>query len=402
MTRFETFHTFSYAEYTHEDLTLKEFSSGKETLLISEAIHSHDLIEFIYILSGSGVIQINGKNFPIKTGSLIQLFPYHIHALKRLDKQADNIDYLFCRFPLSLLMMMDISRAYRYNSYHVLEEHSPVVCFPEEVLPEVSRFFKTIVNEDQKKETHYEKMILAELAKISILFERYSPQNDCDERQLAWKIIQFMHFHFNQKLNSETVAKKFSISVVKLNRLLHQLTEKNFVTNLHEIRIRNACAMLPFSDLSITYIHHFVGYSSHTTFYRIFRKLKGMTPEAFRQHKQTDTFSIAKQADIVWKIIVYMLDHYQETINAETVAQQLFMRPDAVADVLKNNLDISFHDLLTQIRMTYACSLLQATTLTIGDIAIQVGFNSIRTFNRLFYDYLGVSPKNYQKTRLTQ
>jgi transcriptional regulator GlxA family with amidase domain len=57
----------------------------------------------------------------------------------------------------------------------------------------------------------------------------------------------------------------------------------SFYSFLMNLRIENACSLLASSKMSITDIAFEVGYSSYSTFVRVFHKQKGVSPVTYRR-----------------------------------------------------------------------------------------------------------------------
>ena len=57
---------------------------------------------------------------------------------------------------------------------------------------------------------------------------------------------------------------------------------------------------------------------------------------------------------------------------------------------------MSFSDYINALRVRRACELLKYGNLTITEVALAVGYNSTRSFDRCFKKFLNVSPKNYR------
>ncbi|WP_175580028.1 AraC family transcriptional regulator [Enterococcus florum] len=395
MTNYEKIHTYSLAEYRQQNVQAMDFDVKECRLARSEELHAHDSIEMIYIQKGQGLLKVNDRRYPFQAGSLIRLFSFHIHALEKID---EPVDYIYCRFPLSVLMYADVDLSKRYASYYILEHLSPLVTIPLHNQAAVAQSFATILTEQKQADLYCDHMIMAELTKLSLHFERVAQRAETLQKEPApiWQALHYMHMHFNQELTAKTVAETFQLSVAQLNHQLYQKTGTNFMGNLHEIRIRNACAMMPFTELSIAYIQRYVGYRSAATFYRVFKKLKGTTPEVYRKGDYLPETAIIEKADTVWKIILFVADHFKEGITIEDVAQQLYLSPHTIKQTVQKSLSISFSELLLSIRMAYACALLKATDLEVAYIAAYVGYDSLRSFNRHFKEYLGVTPREYR------
>jgi transcriptional regulator GlxA family with amidase domain len=65
--------------------------------------------------------------------------------------------------------------------------------------------------------------------------------------------------------------------------------------------------------------------------------------------------------------------------------------------VFSSKIGMGFSAYLGQIRVEYAASLIRTTTRSLTDIWLAAGFDSQRTFNRVFRAAFGTSPSEYRR-----
>lgn len=94
----------------------------------------------------------------------------------------------------------------------------------------------------------------------------------------------------------------------------------------------------------------------------------------------------------------YVMDHYLEPLTLDQIAADTDMSKYTISRIFNQELQSSFKDYLNTMRLGYAQHLLCDLNLTITEIAFESGFSSLRTFNRVFYENLGMSPSEYRKT----
>lgn len=92
------------------------------------------------------------------------------------------------------------------------------------------------------------------------------------------------------------------------------------------------------------------------------------------------------------KILQYCQEHYLEPITTEQIASALGVCRYHISRTFNNVLNTTFPDYINGLRLNKAIRLLIYSKLTIIDIALQSGFSSVRTFNRIFTDRYGFSP----------
>lgn len=101
--------------------------------------------------------------------------------------------------------------------------------------------------------------------------------------------------------------------------------------------------------------------------------------------------------DTLKNILIFCDEHFSEPISIEDVAKNLFISRSHIAHVFKNKINSTFSKYITYKRIELACRMIKDTNYSITDIAFSTGFNSIRTFNRVFIKNVGCSPREFRK-----
>lgn len=391
---------FTTAEYLQVEPISTEIVVSKLKITSQELTHSHDDIELILVTSGKGNLIINGVSHEIYPGSMAHLLPYHIHSIH--PNKGQTLQIYCCRFSLAALMTFSIARRYQNKERYIFEFGSPVVYLNKKEAADIKSNFDNIELENIKSEEMHEILSLSILMQTIFIFQRKClkslEKNTVTIRGLAWNILQYLQINFSNNLDSALVAKKFGIKINEVNKTLKLLTGENFSQNLHRTRIRNACAMMLFNDLSIQYIGHYVGYSTAAAFYREFKKIKCVTPDNYRKKHTIEAKNTPHH--ISYNIILYIMQNYRDSITLKRASKDLLLSPSKIENLLQVSYGSTFFQMLCSIRIQYACSLLYATKLPISNIAYSVGFTSIRTFTRCFKEKMGTTATLYRKSKL--
>ena len=84
-------------------------------------------------------------------------------------------------------------------------------------------------------------------------------------------------------------------------------------------------------------------------------------------------------------------------INRDDVSRTLFTNSMYLGDAIKENTGLTFSNYITKLRLEYAKNLLVEQPKTnIANVAFDAGFNSSRTFNRLFKEFYGLTPGEFR------
>jgi len=93
----------------------------------------------------------------------------------------------------------------------------------------------------------------------------------------------------NPNLKVNDLAKEINVSGHQLSQVLNDNIEKNFTLFVNEYRISEACKILSANtNLTIDAIGDEVGFNAKSTFFATFKKIKGMTPNAYQQSNTPD------------------------------------------------------------------------------------------------------------------
>lgn len=104
-----------------------------------------------------------------------------------------------------------------------------------------------------------------------------------------------------------------------------------------------------------------------------------------------------RSADDAYRAVRYVIEHYREPLQARMVSEALGISPSRLARLFSSRLHIGFNEYLNQLRVQAAQDLLRSTSDPIIDIMMKTGFENQSTFNRVFHDMLGVSPREYRQ-----
>jgi len=95
-------------------------------------------------------------------------------------------------------------------------------------------------------------------------------------------------------------------------------------------------------------------------------------------------------------IIRFLQENYREDISREGLAAHLDLSPDHMSRLFKKYTGKKFGRVINEMRISDALERLESTDEPVIDIAFSVGFESLRTFNRVFRDITGTTPTVYR------
>lgn len=107
---------------------------------------------------------------------------------------------------------------------------------------------------------------------------------------------------------------------------------------------------------------------------------------------------ILEPDNVINKIAKYIDDNLEQNITRADLAQEVYLNPDYMARLFKNEKGVSLVAYITARRMEKAKELLLATREPICVIATKTGFPSCSYFSKKFKEYYGVLPAEYKKS----
>ncbi|WP_223594426.1 response regulator transcription factor [Neobacillus bataviensis] len=113
----------------------------------------------------------------------------------------------------------------------------------------------------------------------------FSTQTEPDNLNMK-KIMEYIRNHYAEPITLKDVAKQFHFNPSYLSNYFSTHNNEGFIEYLNKIRIEEAAKMLIKGTVSISEISGLVGYSDHSYFCKVFKKIKGLSPSQYKR-KQT-------------------------------------------------------------------------------------------------------------------
>ncbi|MEH7503071.1 response regulator transcription factor [Neobacillus drentensis] len=114
------------------------------------------------------------------------------------------------------------------------------------------------------------------------IFARQNQQEDLNMK----KLIQYISEHYAEPLTLTEVAKHFHFNPSYLSSYFSTHNKESFIEYLNRIRIEEATKLLIQGTESISEISGMVGYSDHSYFCKVFKKIKGSSPSQYKRKQK--------------------------------------------------------------------------------------------------------------------
>lgn len=99
-----------------------------------------------------------------------------------------------------------------------------------------------------------------------------------------------------------------------------------------------------------------------------------------------------------WDILQHVHLHYADKLTLESLSHKYKISAPTISQSFKKLSGKSFLEYLHTLRINRALSLLSSTEMPVTDVAAEVGFESYRTFTRVFKKMKGVTPGEFRES----
>ncbi|MFC5403103.1 helix-turn-helix domain-containing protein [Cohnella soli] len=102
---------------------------------------------------------------------------------------------------------------------------------------------------------------------------------------------------------------------------------------------------------------------------------------------------------IEWNIIHFVNKHFFQPLTIKDLSERFGVSSSYISKLFKRQLNTYFVDYLHALRIRRAKSLLLSTDMHIYEISVESGFDSFRTFSRLFKQATLLTPRDFRNAR---
>lgn len=190
------------------------------------------------------------------------------------------------------------------------------------------------------------------------------------------------------------------------------IPEMDGLTAIQEIR-----KFLPNSKISILSAYSDFSYAQKAINLRVFEyMLKPVKPTDFKDvickmlksvSEDTTVFTENNEVNslenknekqyFIEEAIKYIKEHYKEKLTLEMVASKVYVNPKYFSHVFKKEMGIAFSEYVVNLKVQYACKLLETTNYQAYRISMECGFSDPSYFNRVFFTQMNMTPQTYRK-----
>jgi AraC-like DNA-binding protein len=260
--------------------------------------HSHDFLEIVFVVKGSGTTLIDGRRWPISRGDVYIINLGSVHSYTAVQG-FEYYDILVAPDFFSPKELRDFDRLKGFWELFFLESlfrkeenfQSRLHLSPGGTL-KIDLIVQRIYCELQEKRNGYE--ILCKgyfLALLAELCRHYTRQIRNEKReaiiagrkQAVARVVEYIEGHYADSFDMQSLASLAYLSSSHFRSVFRKHVGLSPLEFLNRYRIDKAKDLLVKTNLNITEIAYQVGFHDAGYFTRMFRKAERKTPIGFRR-----------------------------------------------------------------------------------------------------------------------
>ncbi len=264
--------------------------------------HSHEFVEFVYVVEGKGQHKYNGHAYPIAAGDVFIIEPHVEHAYKAGDDPPLIVYNVIFQPDLLLAELETLSKFTSFIDFFYLEpflrqyvDFQSRLTLEQHEHIEIVSHLERLVKEFKGKEMGYRVLIKTRLIELFIFLSRCyarrihkSMSAISSEEEVILHICEFIKLHHTRPLTLTQVSQLCGMSHSAFSAKFKQQIGQTFVEFRNQIRIKVAQDLLLKTNDKIISIALQVGFDDLSFFSKMFKQQVGLPPRQFREQNAVE------------------------------------------------------------------------------------------------------------------
>ncbi|WP_163326261.1 AraC family transcriptional regulator [Draconibacterium mangrovi] len=247
--------------------------------------HQSDDWELSYIITGSGTRVIGNSMEVFSKGEIILIPPNLPHGWyfdEHVHDEEGKIENITIIFPESFLKRLADTFP---ETIPVIENLSAIkegVCFEDETLKCLQAIMKSMSEQNNIEQLSsiiniFYKIGSSKQTRVVGAFEKQTKAN-----LKIREVWRFMITNYQRNISLDEVAQHVGMNRSSFCTFYKREKGETFFTALNDLRIESSCQMLRETNIPIADICYAVGFNDVPHFNRTFKKIKGKSPNSYR------------------------------------------------------------------------------------------------------------------------
>ncbi|HIZ20653.1 MAG TPA: AraC family transcriptional regulator [Firmicutes bacterium] len=238
-------------------------------------MHTHYYSEFLYVLRGRGRFLVEKTSFELRENDLVIVNPYVEHTETSVENQP--LEYIVLGVDNAAFTFGALGSASGYRHFHYREQAA-----------QINGYLKAMLQEAEGKALYHKavcqnllEIMLVHMIRLANFTMAVVPSRKM--RAVSNSAKRYIDDHFNDAITLQTLADEMHVNKY---HLAHSFTEDYGISPINYLiarRIEESKTLLKTTDLNISKVASFSGFSSQSYFSQCFRRLTGLSPKTYRE-----------------------------------------------------------------------------------------------------------------------
>ncbi len=238
--------------------------------------HWHENIEICRVVSGKASFLVDGTMLNLNAGDILVVGEQLVHQFL---VENENTYIRICQLSPKVLLDKNISPG--PIQPHISNEQISAIPNLSERIENLFDIIQTDGGADHIEDVPYMKAVAATV--YYLLMQYFPGETDTKsnkERQLFYKITEYINGNFSEDVTVQSIAERFFVSRGKVGSVFFKYSGETLKQYLNTIRVKNANLLMD-SGHSITESALESGFQNVRTFNVVYRKIMGITPSEY-------------------------------------------------------------------------------------------------------------------------
>lgn len=254
-------------------------------------LHWHDEIQFVLIIKGEAIFQINEERLVVREGDGLFINSGCLHMAE--DRNNSGCAYICLNVSPYFVLPQELFTT--YMSPYIQATNLPYLYIDANELwgGNILNAIIKINQWIQQKTSYYEIEITVQLALIwqNLITNGFPLEYDQTEMLKSNRMKQMLnwiHQHYAEKIMLDDIARAGQLSRSECCRYFKRMLKTTPLSYVTDYRIQKSLVLLQQAEFNITEVAYKVGFNSTSYFIDKFRKSMNMTPLAYKKYKVDD------------------------------------------------------------------------------------------------------------------
>ena len=252
-------------------------------------LHWHEEIQFVLIIEGEAVFQINEEKVEVREGDGLFINSGCLHMAE--EKNQSDCVYICLNVSPHFVLSQELHPTYVHP--YIQATNLPYLFIDanddwgKNSLNSILKINQGI----QQKSPYYEIDIALQVTLIwkNLIMNGFSLEYDQTEalkHSRMKQMLNWIHLHYGEKIMLRDIACAAGLSRSECCRYFRRMLNTTPLSYVTDYRIQKSLSLLQHADSNVTEIAYQVGFNSTSYFIDTFRKRINMTPLAYKKYKE--------------------------------------------------------------------------------------------------------------------